>query len=448
MEREAVLVGIDVGTTKVVALIGEVSRDGSITIIGKGSVPAAGLKKGVVVNIDQTVHSIANAVEHAERLSGWKIDRAFVGVGGQHVESQNSRGAVAVSRVTRARSRREDVNRATEVARAVSIPSNREVLHVLPRGFIVDGQEGVKDPLGMSAIRLEVETHIVTASATAVQNLTKCVIAAGVKIDELVAASLASAEAVLSETEKELGVAVADIGAGTIDLALYADGSPFHTAVLPVGGNNVTNDVAIGLKTSLQVAEELKIRHGTADLRGIDEDEAISVAVLGRGGRPHRVAARGLPDHRGPDARDVRPAEGRDAVVRARRAAGRDHPHRRRVAAGGRRRARPRDLRDAGPHRGAVRRRRPRRQPADAGLLDVGRAADVGRGVGHGRRAVALRVGAGAGRPRPRSGTRSAASSRSGSRLAASGPIDAPVLAADRGSPAASRGPALVRGSS
>ncbi len=280
MEREAVLVGIDVGTTKVCALIGEVSRDGSLTIIGKGPVPAIGLKKGVVVNIDQTVHSIASAVEHAERLSGWKIDRAFVGVGGQHVESQNSRGAVAVSGHHREVTR-EDINRATEVARAVSIPSNREVLHVLPRGFIVDGQEGVKDPLGMSAIRLEVETHIVTASATAVQNLSKCVQAAGVKIDELVSASLASAEAVLSDTEKELGVAVADIGAGTIDLALFADGSPFHTAVLPVGGNNVTNDVAIGLKTSLKVAEELKVKHGTCDLRPVDGEETISVAVLG-----------------------------------------------------------------------------------------------------------------------------------------------------------------------
>jgi cell division protein FtsA len=280
VEREAVLVAIDVGTTKVTALIGEVSRDGTLTIIGKGPVAATGLKKGVVVNIDQTVHSIANAVEQAERLSGWKIDRAFVGVGGQHVESQNSRGAVAVSGHNREVTR-EDVNRATEVARAVSIPSNRDVLHVLPRGFIVDGQEGVKDPLGMSAIRLEVETHIVTASATAVQNLSKCVQAAGVKIDELVASPLASAEAVLSETEKDLGVAVADIGAGTIDLALFADGSPFHTAVLPVGGNNVTNDVAIGLKTSIQVAEELKIHHGTADLRAVAEDELISVTVLG-----------------------------------------------------------------------------------------------------------------------------------------------------------------------
>ena len=280
MEREAVLVGIDVGTSKVCALIGEVSRDARLTIMGHGTVPANGLKKGVVVNIDQTVRSITDAVERAERLSGWKIDRAFVGVGGNHVESLNSSGQVAVTAHHREVTR-EDINRAIEVARAVPIPSNREVLHVERRDFSVDGQEGVKDPLGMSALRLEVETHIVTASATAVQNLTKCVMAANVKIDELVANSLASAEAVLNETEKDLGVAVADIGAWTIDLAVFQEGSPSHTRVLPVGGNNVTNDVAIGLKTSLQVAEELKIRHGTCNLASVDEDEDISVSVLG-----------------------------------------------------------------------------------------------------------------------------------------------------------------------
>jgi cell division protein FtsA len=279
VEREAVLVGIDVGTSKVCALIGEVSRDGRLTIMGHGTVPASGLKKGVVVNIDQTVRSIADAVERAERLSGWKIDRAFVGVGGQHVESLNSTGQVAVTAHHREVTR-EDINRAIEVARAVSIPSTRDVLHVERRGFTVDGQEGVKDPLGMSALRLEVEAHIVSASATAVQNLTKCVQLAGVKIDELVVDGLASAESVLTETEKELGVAVADIGAGTIDLVLFADGSPLHTAVLPVGGNNVTNDVAIGVKTTLQIAEELKVRHGTCDLRNL-EDEEIEVAVMG-----------------------------------------------------------------------------------------------------------------------------------------------------------------------
>jgi len=257
-----------------------VGRDGGLTIVGKGVVPAAGLKKAVVVNIEQTVRSIAGAVEQAERSSGYQIDRAFVGVGGQNVESQNSRGAVAVTGHQREVTR-EDIDRALEVARAVSIPSSLDVLHVLPRGFIVDGQEGVKDPLGMSAIRLEIETHIVTASATAVRNLAKCVQHADVKIDELVANSLASAETVLSDTEKELGVGVADIGAGTIDLALFLDGSPFKTVVLPVGGNNVTNDVAIGLKTSLQVAEELKIDHGTCDLSTVVGDEMINVAVLG-----------------------------------------------------------------------------------------------------------------------------------------------------------------------
>ncbi len=277
---EGVLVGIDVGTSKVCALIGEIGRDGKLTVIGHGTVPASGLKKGAVVNIDQTVRSIRDAVERAERLSGWKIDKAFVGVGGAQIESLNSTGQVAVSAHTREVAR-EDIRRAIEVARAVAIPTNREVLHVERRGFIVDGQEGVKDPLGMSALRLEVETHIVTAPQTAVQNLMKCVAQAGVKIDELVVNALASAEAVANETERELGVAVADIGAGTIDLAMFNEGSPFHTSVLPVGGNFVTNDIAIGIKTSLPVAEELKIQHGTCDLKTIADDEEIAVSVLG-----------------------------------------------------------------------------------------------------------------------------------------------------------------------
>jgi cell division protein FtsA len=282
VEREAVLVALDVGTNKVVALIGEVTRDGAVTVIGKGAVPSAGIKKGVVVNIDQTVASIAAAREAAERLSGYRIESAIVGICGSHVESMNSRGAVAVSGPRREVTR-EDIDRATEVARAVTIPSNREVLHVLPRGFVVDGQEGVKDPLGMSAVRLEVETHIVHGSVTAIQNLTKCVGRAEIKIDELVAASLASADAVLTDTERELGVAVGDFGAGTLDLALYMEGSPFHTAVLPLGGNNVTNDIAIGLKTSLAAAEDLKIRVGTADPSGVDRDEQVEVSGIGEG---------------------------------------------------------------------------------------------------------------------------------------------------------------------
>jgi cell division protein FtsA len=280
VEREAVLVALDVGTSKVVTLIGEVTSDGAVTVIGKGAQPSSGLKKGVVINIDQTVNSIRSAREAAERLSGYRIESAIVAVGGNHVESQNSRGAVAVSGPRREVTR-EDVDRATEVARAVSIPSNREMLHVLPRGFVVDGQEGVKDPLGMSAVRLEVETHIVHAGATAVQNLTKCVQRADIRIDELVCASLASADAVLTETERELGVAVADFGAGTLDLALFIDGSPFHTRVLPLGGNNVTNDIAIGLKTSLAAAEELKIQHGTADTSAAEGDDEVEVEGIG-----------------------------------------------------------------------------------------------------------------------------------------------------------------------
>lgn len=282
MENEAVLVAIDVGTSKVVALIGERTSDGSLNILGKGAPPSSGLKKGVVINIDQTVASIRAAVEQAERLSGYHLESAFVGIGGSHVESQNTKGAVAVSGPRKEVSH-EDILRATEVARAVTIPSNREILHVLHRAFVVDGQEGVHDPLGMSAVRLEVETHIVHASATAVQNLSKCVHQAGVRIDECVAAPLAAAEAVLSDNEKELGVAVVDIGAGTTGLAIFLDGAPFHTAVLPIGGNNVTNDLAIGLKTSIQVAEDLKVRYGTADLAAVEPEELVTVETLGDG---------------------------------------------------------------------------------------------------------------------------------------------------------------------
>lgn len=292
MEREAVLVALDVGTSTVAALIGEVMRDGHVNILGHGTVPSSGLKKGNVVNIDMTVRSIRDAVERAERLSGFKIDRAFVNVSGANVESFNSPGTVAVTGHSREVTR-EDIGRAIDVAQTVSLPNSRRILHVLRRDFTVDGQEGVKDPLGMSALRLGVETHIVTASETNIQNLTKCVQAAGVKIDELVVSSLASAETVLSETEKELGVAVADIGAGTIDIALFHDGSPYHTAVVPVGGMNVTNDITSVLMTSQDVAEQLKIRYGSADPQALDEaDEEIDLAGLG--GEADRTVSRSV----------------------------------------------------------------------------------------------------------------------------------------------------------
>jgi cell division protein FtsA len=237
----------------------------------------------MVANIDQTVNSIAASLEKAERLSGYKISSAFVAVGGSHISSQNSRGVVAVSGHKREVSR-EDVARATEAAKAIQVPSNREILHVIPRGYIVDGQEGIKDPLGMSAVRLEVETHIVAGAATSVQNLSKCIANANVQIDELVISSLAAAEATLTDTEKELGVMVADIGGGTTDLAIFTDGAVYHSAVLPVGAINVTNDVAIGLRTSLDLAEEIKIKHGSANLAEIAPEELLNVAILGEGG--------------------------------------------------------------------------------------------------------------------------------------------------------------------
>jgi cell division protein FtsA len=288
LELEAVLVALDVGTSKVVVLVGEVTNDGALDIIGKGTVSTSGVKKGLVNNMDQTVDSITAAIENAERLSGLTLEAAYVGVGGDHLESLNSTGTVAVSGAHREVTR-EDIERATEVARAVTIPSNREVLHVLPRDFTVDGQEGVKDPEGMSAVRLEVTTHIVHGGATALQNLTRCVRRAGVRPDELVVSSIASGEAVLSETERELGVAVADIGAGTTDIALYADGAPFYTSVIPLGGVNVTNDIAIGLRTTLAAAEQLKLQFGSRDARSAEPSAEAAVEIIDDGvARPAR----------------------------------------------------------------------------------------------------------------------------------------------------------------
>lgn len=234
--------------------------------------------------------SIRSAVAAAETTSGLRLEAAVVAVGGNHIESRNSRGMVAVSGQQREVGP-EDVERAKEVARSVSIPANRDLLHVIPRDFIVDGQEGVNDPIGMTALRLEVETHLVHGGATPIQNLSKCIRLANVRVDELVVSALASAEAVLTETERELGVAVADIGAGTTDLALFLEGSPFHTAVLPLGGSHVTNDVAIGLKTTIGVAERLKVEAGSADPRLIDPTEPISLALADEldGRMPYRL---------------------------------------------------------------------------------------------------------------------------------------------------------------
>ena len=346
------------------------------------------------------MRSIRDAVERAERLCGWKIDKAFVGVGGAQVESLNSTGQVSWPRTpTRSAATtsggpwsRPGRSRSRRTARSSTSSG---------AGFTVDGQEGVKDPLGMSALRLEVETHIVTAPQTAVQNLMKCVAQAGVKIDELVVNALASAEAVANETERELGVAVADIGAGTIDLAMFNEGSPFRTSVLPIGGNFVTNDIAIGIKTSLPAAEELKVRHGTCDLRGIAEDEEIAVSVLGEeaGRTISRLELCQIIESRMRETFELIAAEIQRR--RGRHAACRPDPHGRRGPARGRRRARARDPADAGPGRRSLGRGRPDRLDPDAGLRNEHRPAPVGRLDARRGRAGALRVRARGRRPGP-----------------------------------------------
>ena len=280
MPEQTVLVSIDVGTTKVCVLIGEVSRTGGIDVIGFGQAPSDGLRKGVVIDIDRTVQSVTAAVEAAERLSGFKVRSAFVGISGNHISSQNSRGMVAVSGHNRDVAR-EDTVRAIDAARAVAIPNTREILHVIPRGYVVDGQEGVRDPIGMSAVRLEVETHIVTASQSGVQNLTKCVQRAGVEIDELVLAPLATAESVLAPEDRELGVALLDIGGDTTDLAIFHDGSIAHAATIPMGGKSITSDLGIVLRVTPEIAENLKLKYGNALPVEVDPDEVVQITSIG-----------------------------------------------------------------------------------------------------------------------------------------------------------------------
>src|SRR5438132_5651202 len=277
MAEQTVLVAIDIGTTKVCVLIGEVAERGGVDVIGIGQAPSDGLRKGVVIDIDRTVQSVTNAVDAAERLSGLKVRSAFVGISGSHINSQNSRGMVAVRHDVD----RGDTVRAIEAARAVSIPNTREILHVIPRGYVVDGQEGVRDPIGMAAVRLEVETHIVTASSTSVQNLTKCVQRAGVEIDELVLAPLATAEATLGDEDRELGVVLADIGGDTTDIAIFQDGSISHCASIPIGGRYVTADLGIVLRVTPDVAENVKFRYGSAIPLEVDPDEVLQVTSIG-----------------------------------------------------------------------------------------------------------------------------------------------------------------------
>lgn len=259
MVKSKIIAGIDVGSSKTATVIASISEEEEkLKVIGVASVPSKGMRKGQIVNIEEAAEGVIDSVESAERMAGYNLSRALVSVGGPHIASQNSKGVVAVAE-PEGEINNEDVNRVIEAARAVSLPSSREVVHVIPRDFTVDGQEGIKDPVGMSGVRLEVETHIITGSTTAIRNLVKCVSEVGADVQSLVTAGLASAESVLTETEKELGVVLVDIGGGTTDIVIFIEGAPFYAAVLPIGAKNVTNDIAIGLRLSLDAAEKIKL---------------------------------------------------------------------------------------------------------------------------------------------------------------------------------------------
>lgn len=282
MAKEEIIVGLDIGSSVVRVLVGQYApNDEKPHIIGVGIAPSSGIRRGVIVDVEEAVGSISTALEKAERITGIPIESAYVSIGGAHVASQLSRGVIAVSRAD-GEIGEDDVSRVIEAAQAISLPSNREILHVIPKTFLVDDQEGIKDPIGMSGVRLEVEAHIIQGASSFIKNLTKCIYRAGVDIDDLVLAPLAAAEAVLTKRQKELGVVLVDIGAGTTSLIAYEEGDLIHTKVLPIGAEHITNDIAIGLRTSVDVAETVKLEYGTALTSTITEKEEINLAKIDR----------------------------------------------------------------------------------------------------------------------------------------------------------------------
>src|SRR5450432_2519905 len=286
-----IVVGLDIGTTKVCAVVGEAQGD-TITILGVGSVPCRGLRKGIVSNIDWTVRSIRDAIEAAQTMAGVEIRTVYAGVAGSHIRSQASDGVAAIAggEVTRS-----DVERVLEGARAIPVDADRQILHVLPREYIVDAQDGIRDPIGMSGVRLGAKVNLVTAATSCVQNVIRCAERCGLTVADVVLEPLASAEAVLSDDEKEIGAAVIDIGGGTTDIILYIDGGIAHTSVIPVGGNNITSDIAAGLRTPMAEADRLKRLSGCALGRMVGDDEEIEVPGVG-GHVPRKVARRVLSD--------------------------------------------------------------------------------------------------------------------------------------------------------
>ena len=281
------IVGLDIGTSKVVAIVGEVSPDEEIEIIGLGSSRSRGLKKGVVVNIESTVHSIQRAIEEAELMAGCEIHSVYTGIAGSHIRSLNSHGIVAIrdNEVSMG-----DIDRVIDAARAVAIPADQKILHILPQEFVIDSQEGVKEPIGMSGVRLEAKVHMVTGSVSAAQNIVKCVRRCGLEVDDVILEQLASSYAVLIEDEKELGVCLVDVGGGTTDIAVFTDGAIHHTSVIPIAGDQVTNDIAIALRTPTQHAEDIKVQYACALTQLANPEETIEVPSVGD--RPARRLAR------------------------------------------------------------------------------------------------------------------------------------------------------------
>ncbi|MEH6580419.1 MAG: cell division protein FtsA [Halioglobus sp.] len=286
-QDKRMIVGLDIGTSKVVAIVGELGVDGTIEVVGIGSNPSKGLKKGVVVNIESTVQSIQRAIEEAELMAGCQIHSVYVGIAGSHIRSLNSHGIVAI------RDREVyglDLERVIDAAQAVAIPADQKVLHILPQEYVIDSQEGIKEPLGMSGVRLEAKVHLVTCAVNAAQNIEKCIRRCGLEVEEVILEQLASSYSVLTEDEKELGVCLVDIGGGTTDIAIFTDGSIRHTGVIPIAGDQVTNDIAMALRTPTQHAEEIKIKYACALTQLAGADETIKVPSVGD--RPPRDLSR------------------------------------------------------------------------------------------------------------------------------------------------------------
>ncbi|NLZ79682.1 MAG: cell division protein FtsA [Gammaproteobacteria bacterium] len=281
------IVGLDIGTSKVVALVAEVTPDGELNIIGLGTHPVRGLKKGVVVNIESTVQSLQHAIDEAQKVADCSIHSVFVGIAGSHIRSQNSDGIVAIRE---GEVSREDLGRVLDAAQAVAIPADQRILHTLAQDYMIDNQEGVREPLGMSGVRLEARVHVVTCAINAIQNIEKCVDRCQLEVDEIILEPLASASAVLTEDEQELGVCLVDIGGGTTDIAIFIEGAIRHTAVIPIAGDQVTNDIAMALRTPTQYAEQIKVRYACALAKLTGPGETIKVPSVGD--RPPRELSR------------------------------------------------------------------------------------------------------------------------------------------------------------